>query len=287
MLYLLVVSLIWAFSFGLIKGRLSGVDPAAVAVLRLALSLIVFLPFLRLRSVPSRMALRLCLIGAVQFGIMYVVYLRAFAHLQAYEIALFTITTPLFVTLLDGVAQRSFVVTHAAAAVLSVLGAGVILWQRIGSQDAMAGVLLVQASNLCFAAGQLAWRKARNQIPADVSDASVFALPYAGAVLSAAAWSLFTTDWTTLRLTMSQGITIAYLGVLASGVCFFWWNVGATRVNTGTLAAFNNAKIPLAVACSLLFFGETADLPRLLIGGGLMAIGVVVAEWKPRRRTAT
>jgi drug/metabolite transporter (DMT)-like permease len=35
---LLIVSLIWAFSFGLIKGRLAGLDPTAVAVLRLALA---------------------------------------------------------------------------------------------------------------------------------------------------------------------------------------------------------------------------------------------------------
>jgi drug/metabolite transporter (DMT)-like permease len=63
-------------------------------------------------------------------------------------------------------------------------------------------------------------------------------------------------------------------------VCFFWWNVGATRVNTGTLAAFNNAKIPLGVACSLVFFGERTDIPRLLIGGVLMAAGVLIAEWR-------
>jgi hypothetical protein len=34
------------------------------------------------------------------------------------------------------------------------------------------------------------------------------------------------------------------------------------------------------VACSLLFFGEKADLPRLLAGGVLMALGVWVAERK-------
>ncbi|MGC4074440.1 MAG: EamA family transporter [Nibricoccus sp.] len=83
-------------------------------------------------------------------------------------------------------------------------------------------------------------------------------------------------------LTSTQAYTLLYLGVLASGVCFFWWNLGATKVNAGTLAVFNNAKVPLGVACSLLFFGETADLPRLAVGGALLIAAVAVAETKPR-----
>jgi drug/metabolite transporter (DMT)-like permease len=283
MFLLFVVSFVWAFSFGLIKGRLAGVDPTAVATLRLGLALLVFLPFLRLRGIPGRLQLKLAAIGAVQFGIMYVLYLRAFAFLQAYEVAVLTITTPLFVALIDGATQRRLHIAHAVAALLSVAGAAVIVWQRIQTQHVLLGILLVQLSNLCFAAGQLAWRHARAQLDPKFTDGAVFALPYAGALATSAAWSMFTTDWTALHLNWSQTATLVYLGVLASGVCFFWWNIGATRVNTGTLATFNNAKIPLAVACSLLFFGERANVPRLIIGGALIALGVVIAEArKPR-----
>jgi drug/metabolite transporter (DMT)-like permease len=80
-------------------------------------------------------------------------------------------------------------------------------------------------------------------------------------------------------------VTIIYLGAVASGACFFLWNVGSTRVNAGTLAAINNAKIPLGIACSLLLFGEKADVPRLLVGGALMACGVWIAGEKPRGPT--
>jgi len=51
---------------------------------------------------------------------------------------------------------------------------------------------------------------------------------------------------------------------------FFLWNSGATRVNVGALAAFNNLKIPLAVACSLIFFGEEANALKLGVGGALV-----------------
>jgi drug/metabolite transporter (DMT)-like permease len=283
MLLLLVVSFIWAFSFGLIKGRLAGIDPTAVATLRLVLALLVFAPFLRLRGVPTGVRLKLAAIGALQFGIMYVLYLRAFAHLQAFEVALFTITTPFFVTLLDGALQRRFVATHAIAALLSVVGAGVIVWRGVSGTEVAIGVLLVQASNLCFAAGQIGWRHVRAQLDPTLKDASLFGLLYAGALAASLVASWFTTDWSALRLNGSQIVTLLYLGVLASGLCFFWWNTGATRVNAGTLAVFNNAKIPLAVACSLLFFGEKTDVLRLVIGGTLIAAGVGLGEWRARR----
>ena len=42
----------------------------------------------------------------------------------------------------------------------------------------------------------------------------------------------------------------------------------------------NNAKIPLAVAVSLLVFGEKADLTRLALGGTVLGLAVWLAERK-------
>ena len=49
-----------------------------------------------------------------------------------------------------------------------------------GSQ--LKGFLLMQASNVCFAAGQIAWRRERAKLPAGTRDTAIFALPYAGSV---------------------------------------------------------------------------------------------------------
>ncbi|MCB0265532.1 MAG: EamA family transporter, partial [Calditrichaeota bacterium] len=72
--------------------------------------------------------------------------------------------------------------------------------------------------------------------------------------------------------------TLLYLGILASGVCFFLWNFGARQVNAGSLAVANNLKVPLGVAAALLFFGESADVPRLLIGGGIILAALLANE---------
>ena len=72
-----------------------------------------------------------------------------------------------------------------------------------------------------------------------------------------------------------------YLGAIASGLAFFLWNLGATRVGTGTLAVLNNLKVPLTVAVSLLFFGEQADVFRLSLSFALFGVALWLAERKP------
>src|SRR5205085_2148950 len=113
-------------------------------------------------------------------------------------------------------------------------------------------------------------------------DRDVFALLYAGAFAVTLPVCLLRTHFAALPLNPTNLGILVYLGVVASGLGFFLWNRGATQVSSGTLAAMNNAKIALAVACSILVFGETANLTRLVVGGGVMALAVLLAERKTR-----
>lgn len=168
-----------------------------------------------------------------------------------------------------------------AAASLAVAGAGVLIWENRAGDTLITGFLIVQGANLCFAAGQVGYKRLRPALPQTVSDAGIFFWPCAGALIATLLTSLFCTDWSAFRPTAPQWGALVYLGTLASGLGFFLWNYGATQVNTGTLAAFNNAKVPLGVLCSLVFFGETPDsLPRLAAGLVLLVIAVPVSEWK-------
>ena len=82
MIYLLVVSLVWAFSFGIIKDQLTSLDSNFVSFLRMVLSFIVFLPFIRFKKIPNQFIMRLILLGMIQFGLMYVAYIFAYQYLQ-------------------------------------------------------------------------------------------------------------------------------------------------------------------------------------------------------------
>ena len=83
MFYLLLVSLIWAFSFGLIKNQLAGLDANFIAAARLLASVIVFLPFLRIKNLPKKQMISLFFAGAIQFGVMYIAYNYAFQYLKS------------------------------------------------------------------------------------------------------------------------------------------------------------------------------------------------------------
>ena len=273
---LLLVSFIWAFSFGLIK-RLSGLDSSFISAVRLGLALLVFLPFLRLRGITLRLAFTLIGIGAVQFGLMYLAYNQSFKYLPAHEVALFTLTTPIFVTLFADALERSFRLRALLAALLAVAGAAIVITKSMVTTTSLTGFGFVQLSNGAFAIGQVLYRRQRLCSPG-LNDRQVFALLYAGGFAVTAPLMLAQTDFSALALAQSQIWTLLYLGVIASGVCFFLWNLGTTRVSAATLAVFNNAKVPLAVACSLLFFGENTNLPRLLIGGALLIAAIALAQ---------
>lgn len=276
MLYLILVSLLWAFSFGLIKDRLAGLDSAFISAARLGLALLVFLPFLRLKGLAPRLAATLAALGAVQFGLMYLAYNESFRHLQAHEVALFTLTTPVFVTLIADAVERTFRVRALAAALLAVGGTVVVVFQGQAVRPTLLGLGLVQLSNLAFAAGQVGYKRLRADHPA-LRDRDVFGLLYAGAFAVTLAACLARGGFA-VTLTGTHLLVLAYLGILGSGVGFFLWNIGATRTGAGALAVMNNAKIPLAVACSLIFFGEYADLTRLAISLVLLTAAVWFAE---------
>lgn len=308
---MLAASLLWAFSFGLIKTQLAAYDPLAVALLRLALSAALFAPWLGRGGLGARDRWRAAGLGAVQFGAMYAFYIAAFGTLPAYAVAVLTTFTPLYVALLAGPfagarpggapatgtagsGERAPGAPAAApghgrlrllgAAALAVAGAAVVVWRGFGGGAWRTGALLVQASNLCFAAGQLGYRRlaggpggpatARAPIPAAVWHAWM----YLGGAALAGLLSAVGADRTRLAFTPNAWLAIGYLGLVPTAAGFFLWNLGASRVRAGALAVANNLKIPLAVLVAWLVFGEQADYLRVAAGLAIVLLALALAE---------
>ncbi len=282
MVYLAVVSIIWAFSFGLIGSSLAGLDSFLVATLRLGIASVAFLFMLRIKSIGLIDHARLVLMGAIQFGVMYGCYMKAFQYLPSHIVAIFSITTPVYVVLIHNVRQKSFSKKFILVALLSVVGAGIIKAQSVPSGDIWTGFSLMQVAGLSFAFGQVAYRDWKKGNP-QVVDRSVFGLLILGGFVSVGCFSFILTDFSDLNISLEQWQSIVYLGIVASGLGFFLWNKGATKVNPGTLAAFNNAVVPLAVLCSLFVFREveslsSEDLLRLMLGSSFILGAVVLSK---------
>lgn len=286
MLYLIIVSLLWAPSFGLVAHHLKGVDSNFVAAARIVLSLLVFAPLMRLRGVPRRQVLMLLGVGAIQFGLMYVLYLQSFRWIRGVEAALFTIFTPLLVTLFDDLLQRRISWLFLVTASLTVAGTAVIQWTELGRNGLLIGFVLMQFSNACFAFGQVLYRRLAPEI--GKHDSQLMGMMYLGAAVVAGAAAVFTFAPSTLTsLSLKQVCVLLYLGAIASGVGFFLFNSGARRTNVGTLAVFNNVKVPLAVLASVLIFGDPVDWPRLLIGAAIIAGALLLNEAGDKRNKPT
>jgi drug/metabolite transporter (DMT)-like permease len=285
MIYLILVSFVWAFSFGLIKAHLAGLDSNFVSCCRMLLSFALFLPLLRLKNITLKLVLFLTVIGMIQYGLMYMTYISSYHFLKAYQVALFTIFTPLYVTLISDLLKRRFTALFLGTALLAIVGTAVIVFRDIHQHDFRAGFLLVQVSNVCFGLGQILYKHvmAGKQ---ELQDYHIFGFLYLGAVLVTTFSAGISTHWTIPPMNPKQVLTLFYLGVLASGVCFFLWNLGARKTNTGFLAVANNLKVPLAVACSMIFFHEKGDLPRLLIGGGIVVLALIINELVLSRKPA-
>jgi drug/metabolite transporter (DMT)-like permease len=280
MFYLIFVSLIWGFSFVIIKGSLTSLDSSFVSFARLFLALILFIPLVRLSGIRYRDKLSLVLIGSMQFGVMYLAYIASFKYLPAHTIALLTTTTPIFVSVFSGVYARRLHSMLFVTAFLAAAGGAVLEFPHQPLLVNLQGVALIQASNAAFAFGQIAYKRwmASRQV---LKDRGVFGLLYLGAVAMTVVFSLFTTDFGKLSIRPNQWFALLYLGVIASGLGFFLWNSGARKVNEGILAIMNNMKIPVAVIASVVFLDEKVNWPRLLAGCALIAVALYINERGP------
>lgn len=272
MWYLVTASMIWGLSFGLIKNQLAGLPPAWAAMIRLAVAAAVFLPFAR--RVRIRTGAALFLIGALQFGLMYLAYMRSFLFLQGHEVALFTVLTPLYVAAIHDLRRRRFNGVNQFSALLAVFAAAVILWQGAAPVP-LAGFCLVQLSNLCFAVGQIAYRETFAGADAPPEEHRVFFWLYLGGATVLAPFSFLELTRGSIALDGMQTAALIYLGVVASGVGFFLWNAGTRRVSAGVLAVMNNLKIPAGVLMALTVFGESVDAAPLLAGIVLLGAALV------------
>ncbi|MFY8274892.1 carboxylate/amino acid/amine transporter [Pseudoalteromonas sp. SSDWG2] len=277
MSYLLATTLLWAFSFSLIGVYLAGqVDPWFSALTRIALATCVFLPFLRLQQLNTHLALKLMGIGGIQLGLMYGFYYHSFLFLTVPEVLLFTVMTPLYVTLLNDALDKHLNLGFLAAALLAIIGAVAIRYDGI-NQGFVIGFAIVQAANLCFASGQVLYKRLMRD-HAHVSQHQVFGCFFIGALLVALlSYALFGNS-EQLPHTPTQWGVLIYLGLIASGVGYFAWNKGATQVNVGTLAVMNNLLIPAGILVNVLIWNRDADIVRLSIGGAIIMLALIINE---------
>lgn len=284
---LVFVTVLWAFSFSLIGEFLAGqVDSDFAVLTRVLLAALVFLPFTRWRGVASGQKLGILVTGMLQFGITYLCLYRSFSYLTVPEVLLFTIFTPLYVTLIDDALYRRFSPMALVAAAVATVGAGIIRYDGL-SQDFITGFLLLQVANFTFAAGQVGYKHVMRHYPSEIPAFRTFGYFFFGALIIALPSFLIFGDADRLPSTGLQWGILGWLGLAASGIGLFLWNRGACRVDAGTLAIMNNALVPAGLLVNLLIWNRDADLLRLAVGGAVIAASLWLnTRFHPRAHLA-
>ena len=278
MFYLSAVTLLWAFSFSLIGVYLSGqVDSWFAVLMRIALASLVFLPFLKFKNISGKLIIKLMTIGGIQLGLMYCFYYQSFLLLTVPEVLLFTVFTPIYVTLIYDLLKGKFSPWYLVTAIIAVAGAAIIKFSGI-NQNFVLGFFVVQGANLCFAIGQVGYKFVMEKEATHIPQRTVFGYFYLGALVVAAIAFALMGNLNKLPTTTTQWGILIYLGVIASGLGYFVWNKGACLVNAGALAIMNNALVPAGLIVNILIWNRDVDYPRLIIGGIVILLSLWVNE---------
>lgn len=287
MALLIITTILWAFSFSLIGEYLAGhVDSYFSVLMRVGLAALVFLPFLRLRGQTLKTILLYMLVGAMQLGIMYLFSFRAYVYLSVSEFLLFTVLTPLYITLIyDLLSKRRLRWGYVLSALLAVAGAAIIRYDKV-SDHFWTGLMFVQLANISFAIGMVGYKRLMEIHPMPQHNA--FAWFYMGAfIVAVVAWFMLGNPQK-LPTTTLQWSVLVWLGVVASGLGYFMWNYGATQVDAGTLGIMNNVHVPAGLLVNLAIWQEQPHWPSFIIGGTVILASLWVhRHWVAPRSEQT
>lgn len=265
MVFLIITTILWAFSFSLIGVYLSGqVDSVFSVLVRLILAALVFLPFLRWRGIRFSTLMLYMLVGMLQLGVMYLLCFQAYLYLSVPEFLLFTVMTPLYITFIyDVISGKKVRTGYLFSALLAIAGAAIIRYDKV-SDHFWFGLLLVQLANLCFAVGIVGYKRLQEVRP--LPQHTAFSWFYIGAVIiGVLAWCLWGNPHKLPTTSLQWGILI-WLGVVASGLGYFMWNYGATQVDAGTLGIMNNMHVPAGLLVNLAIWHQHPHWPSFILG---------------------
>src|SRR5699024_6115678 len=135
------------------------------------------------------------------------------------EFLLFTVLTPLYVTLIYDLLERQRLRKgYLFSSILAVIGAAIIRYDHL-SESFWIGLMFVQLANIFFALGQVGYKRLMEVHP--IPQHQAFSWFYLGATLIAlVGWLLFGNK-AMVPTSQAQWIVLLWLGVVASGIGYF------------------------------------------------------------------
>lgn len=278
---ILVVMILWAANFIVVKTAVSVLPPVGFTFLRFVIASVTLLVLLRLRegsvALPRRDFAAIAGLGAVGFGVYQILWTTGLTTVPAGDSALLIASTPVFVAFL-AVLARSDVLTPAklvgglvsfvGVAVVIGSGAGLTIGREVAGEAITLLAAFLWAFYLAFGAPFLGRYSALRATAWATVAGTIVLAPVALAQLASVGAAVVTP--------VVVG-TVLYSGFLAAGIS----NVvvqNAVRVIGPTRAAAFQFLVPaLAVVLAAIFLAEPIRVGQV-VGGLVIVVGVLVTR---------
>jgi drug/metabolite transporter (DMT)-like permease len=283
---ILLLALIWGWSFLFIKVAVEGMSPAAVAAARISLGALVMYVALRARRTPLPRGrviwTHFAFQGVVGSVLPFTLLAWAEQYVSTALTAVLNASTPLFAVVLSAVflSER---LTRAQLLGVAMGFLGVAIAAGVGASDlstsSIGGSLAAIGAGVCYAMSFIYARRHLGSVPSAVAATGQL---IAGAVFIVPI-GIATSIPRGIELAPHRILAVLILGVVGTGYAYLlnYRNinqVGATRASVVTQL------IPVvAVAVGVVFLGEPFRW-RLVVGGGLTLLGIAVLHDRVRAR---
>jgi len=279
---LLLLVVIWALNFSIIKVGLASIPPYGFNALRFPLAAALLAAALfaagRLRLPDRRDASRIVLLGVLGNFIYQLLFITGMARSRAGNASVLLTTSPVYTAMLSawlghervrGPAWLGIGATVAGIALLVGSGEGGL---RFGTETLTGDLLLVSAA----AIWSLYTVGARNLVRKYGSVAvTAWTLWVGGALLLLAG----VPDLRTLEpdIPLRAWAAVVYAGLLGIGIAYLLWYRGVRVLGNTHTAALGNLVPVLAIAVAWPVLGEVPNLWQLL-GAGVILAGVTLVR---------
>lgn len=262
-----------------------GADPIILAIFRFGGGFLILLPIallVRARWPRGRDWAAVAALGALFYGVFFVVYGQALVYTTAARGALAVSTLPILTMLIAAALGREQLTVRKTAGVLiAMTGVGLALGAGLADAptDAWRGDLTMMAGMLSMALYNVLSRPIMTRSSALGYATAGMAF---GALVNVSLASIFDGLAVVRDFTAAQWIAGAYLGIFAGGLGFYLWVYALARTSPTRVANTITVSPVAAATLATVLLGETIGL-SLILGIAAVATGIWVSSTDARR----
>jgi Permeases of the drug/metabolite transporter (DMT) superfamily len=277
---LLLVVLIWAVNFSVVKFATSVLNPLAFSGLRVAVAAAVFFSVAATRSQPfpaRRDILSLIALGMLGNGVYQLFFVVGLSKTNVGNAVLIAAASPALIAIASRIGGFEHIRRRVLAGIaLSLVGVGLVVFGSAQShgQTTLIGTLIVFCGTICWAAFMiLLGPYARRLDPLHLSAFTMVGgcIP----MLIATPFALAATNWSDVGL--AAWGSVLYASIISMGVAYLFWYRGLSVLGPTRTAAYGNLQPVVAIAVAWIFLKETPTLWQG-IGTGTIMTGVFLTR---------